>query len=109
MEYLNSGKKFMEALFFGHLFIEKLCKALWVKNNLTNQPPKIHNLVKLLYEANIKVDEDHLVFLDLLTQYQLEGRYPDYLRRLYHQTTESKAGEFVNQIQSIGQWLKDQI
>ncbi len=109
MEYLHNGKRYMEALFFGHLFIEKLCKALWVKNNVINQPPKIHNLVKLLHEANIEVDEEQLVFLDILTQYQLEGRYPDYLRRLYHQTTERKAGEFIDQIKTIAQWLKDQI
>lgn len=59
--------------------------------------------------ANLEVNEKQLIFLDILTQYQLEGRYPDYLRRLFHQTTERKAGEFIDQIKTIAQWLKDRI
>lgn len=31
--YLLKGKKYVYALFFWHLYLEKLCKALWVKQN----------------------------------------------------------------------------
>jgi len=34
--------------------LEKLIKALWVKNNETFYPPKIHNLVGLIEKTNIK-------------------------------------------------------
>ena len=109
MEYLFKAKKYMDALFFGHLYIEKLCKALWVKNNEANTPPRIHNLVKLLAQAKVKVDEEKLLFLDMLLQYQLEGRYPDYKLRLHQQTTDIKANDFLKDIKSIAEWLKEQI
>ena len=55
IEYLLKGKKYVHALFFGHLYLEKSAKALWVKNNTENIPPKIHNIVKLLKESDIEL------------------------------------------------------
>ena len=87
MEYLFKGGKYVEALFFGHLTLEKICKALWIKNNEFNYPPKIHNLVSLLEKCLIHINEDDLEFLDIMNRYQLEGRYPDYLNLIYKETT----------------------
>jgi HEPN domain-containing protein len=47
---LFTTKRYIHSLFFAHLALEKLCKALWVKSNESNIPPKIHNLVRLLQE-----------------------------------------------------------
>ena len=45
-ELLLAGKKYVESLFFYHLSIEKILKALVVKS--TNQmAPKSHNLIYL--------------------------------------------------------------
>ena len=76
-ELLISGKKHIEGLFFCHLTIEKILKALVVKK--TNQlAPKTHNL-NYLYELScIKVSDNDILFLSVLMKYQLEGRYPDY-------------------------------
>jgi len=76
-ELLISGKKYIEGLFFCHLTIEKIFKALVVKR--TNQlAPKTHNL-NYLYELScIEVSDDDILFLSVLMKYQLEGRYPDY-------------------------------
>ena len=53
MKYLEEGKRYVQALFFGHLYLEKIAKALWVANNLENVPPKTHNLLKIIKEANL--------------------------------------------------------
>lgn len=37
----------MQALFFSHLVIDKLLKAIWVKENEENIPPFTHNLEHL--------------------------------------------------------------
>ena len=58
MQVLFASKKYVHVLFFGHLMIEKFCKAIWVKNNETNVPPKTHNLMKLLrkqMESSIRI------------------------------------------------------
>ena len=41
---LFESKRFVHALFFAHLALEKLCKAHWVKDNNENIPPKTHNI-----------------------------------------------------------------
>ena len=53
-------------------------KAHWVKNNQDNTPPKIHNLVKLYKQSNLKfLNEADLAFLDEATRFNMEGRYPE--------------------------------
>ena len=44
-ELLFKGKKYLHALFFAHLSIEKICKAHWVRASEGNIPPKTHNLI----------------------------------------------------------------
>ena len=64
-------------MFFCHLTIEKIFKALVVKR--TNQlAPKTHNLNYLYELSSVKVSEDDNLLLSVLMKYQLEGRYPDY-------------------------------
>ena len=31
-----------------HLSIEKICKAIWVKDNVSSFPPRIHDLVRIM-------------------------------------------------------------
>lgn len=79
VESLLNSKKYVQCLFFAHLVLEKYCKAIWVKNSLNNTPPKTHNLVRLIVEANVNFNERDLQFLEEFNDFQLEGRYPDYL------------------------------
>jgi len=73
---LIANKKYVEGLFFCHLCIEKILKALVVKE--TRQiPPKSHNLIYLRDLARIDVTEEQQLFMAVLMKYQLEGRYPE--------------------------------
>jgi len=101
MEYLMKGRKYVYALFFGHLYLEKLCKALWVINNKDDIPPKTHNLLKLLKEAGVIMDEKQQVFLLKLNQYQVEGRYPEDIDRLYKITNNKLATQYIIEINKI--------
>jgi HEPN domain-containing protein len=75
-EILINNKKFVEGLFFCHLVIEKILKALVVKNT-KNLPPKSHNLEYLSRLANVDLSEEQKDFMAILMKYQLEGRYPE--------------------------------
>lgn len=39
---LQKSNKNLQALFFAHLVLEKLCKAHWGKDNDINIPPRTH-------------------------------------------------------------------
>ena len=76
-------KQYVYALFFAHLVMEKLCKAHWVKDNESNFPPKIHNLVRLIGQTHLRFSEEEMDFFRKLNDFQLEGRYPDYKQKLF--------------------------
>jgi len=101
MEYLLKGKKYVHALFFGHLYLEKLAKALWVINGTENIPPKTHNLLKLLNESGVKLDENQQIFLLKLNQYQIEGRYPEDIDKLYKFTNAKLTAEYIKEIKNL--------
>ena len=92
---MYKSKGYLPALFFAHLHTEKLCKALWVKNNTGNTPPKIHNLVKLLNEAKVQYSNDQMDFMNIMNNFQLEGRYPDYLDKLFKTYRGKKQVRFL--------------
>jgi len=71
------------SLFCLHLALEKIIKAIWVKNNKENFPPKIHHLVRLLEETPVEMDDKDLIFLNDMNKFNIEGRYPDYRGNIY--------------------------
>jgi HEPN domain-containing protein len=74
---LVSSGKYVEGLFFCHLCIEKIIKALVVKQ-IEDIPPRSHDLFYLANLAKIELTEPHSEFMQILMKYQLEGRYPEY-------------------------------
>jgi HEPN domain-containing protein len=85
---------FLFCLFCIHLSLEKVIKVIWVKDNPDNYPPKLHNLVRILEHTTINIEEKDLIFLNDLNRFQLEGRYPDYMGKIYKECTI----EFTNNI-----------
>ena len=77
-EMCFNNKDYVFGLFCLHLCAEKLSKALWVKENESDFPPRIHNLLILLEKSSLILTEHQLKFLSQLNTFQLEGRYPDY-------------------------------
>lgn len=102
---LLSSKRYLHALFFAHLSLEKICKALWVKSNEDNFPPKIHNLVRILKDTNIKLEINDKTFLEEFNDFQLEGRYPDYLFIIHTKCNLEFTKSLFEKVQEIREWL----
>jgi HEPN domain-containing protein len=109
MMYLMKGNKYVHALFFGHLYVEKISKALWVKDNEGNFPPKIHNLLAILKHVKNILNEDQQLFLLKLNQYQIEGRYPEDIDKLYKITDKKLATEYIDKIKSVAKCLLSEL
>ena len=80
---LFKSKNYLQCLFWAHLVIEKLMKAHWVKDNDGNIPPKVHNLVFLAEKTKLSIGEEEKNLFNVINQFQLEGRYPDYIEGMY--------------------------
>lgn len=87
-EMCFKNKDYVFCLFCLHMALEKTIKALWVKNNEVNYPPKIHNLVTLISNLPVGFNEEDLRWLDDMNTFQLEGRYPDYVGKIYKRCTK---------------------
>jgi HEPN domain-containing protein len=109
MNYLFRGKRYVHSLFFGHLYLEKICKALWIKNNKDSYPPKIHNLLAIINQSGISLDDEQLLFLLKLNQYQIEGRYPDDIKKLYAITDKKTTENYILNINKIAICLQKKL
>ena len=68
--------RFLAGLFFCHLCLEKILKALVVK--ITEEhPPRTHILSSLADTARINFDDNQDQFISEIQTFQLEGRYPE--------------------------------
>lgn len=86
VQILFKSGKFTQGLFFTHLVLEKISKALWLKDNEANYPPKIHDILKILNKTKVVLEDEDLIYLNALNVYQLEGRYPDYINQIHKMT-----------------------
>ena len=108
-EGLFSAEKFDWCLFLGHLVLEKALKAHYVQGNENQMPPRIHNLVKLSEKSFIKLTEEQKSFLDEVTDFNLEVRYPGYKKEFQKKCTKEFCERKFSKIKEQYKWLKSQI
>lgn len=53
-----------------------------VKNNVSNTPPFVHNLLRIALETECEFNENELEFFTEMNMFQIKGRYPDYAENL---------------------------
>ncbi len=109
VDTLFKGRNYLQSLFFAHLVIEKICKALWIKHNVGNVPPRTHNLIHLLSTTPIKLDDDRSEFMLSLNRFQLEGRYPDYLTKMHDICNESFTTDIIDRTNKLRLWLQKKV
>jgi HEPN domain-containing protein len=68
----------------------------------TFHPPRIHNLLRLCELADINPSSEMIDTLQMVNQYNIEGRYPE---GLDSPPTLSEAKAEVNQVKEVFEWL----
>lgn len=107
-ESLFASKRYHHCLFFCHLFIEKLLKALVVKN--TKKPsPYGHNLLWFAELSEIKFSQEQLDYLAEITAFNIEGRYDDYKFSFYKKATQEYTEYYLGRSKEFYLWLKKQL
>ena len=108
MVVLFENKKNNWSLFIGHLLVEKLLKALFIKVN-SDYPPMTHNLLRLAEKSNIKLAEERKIFLVSVTAFNINARYDDYKRSFQLQCTPEFTRYWVEEIKTNIVWIKELI
>jgi HEPN domain-containing protein len=92
-------------LFFGHLTIEKLLKALFV-SKFDEPPPYTHRLTYLAEKAGLELSSERIEMFEIITDFNLEARYPDEKFSFYERCTKEFAKTYMNKIEEIKKWLE---
>jgi len=103
-----AGRRYLYVLFTCQQAIEKMLKALVVKNT-GSFPPKIHDLVKLLTIAGIEASDGKKEFLAKLNYYYLETRYPAELSEISKLIKRQTALDIFNETREMLTWLKSKV
>ncbi len=96
------------ALFLGHLVIEKLLKALYIKN-VGDFPPLIHDLRRLLEKSGIELEADRKLLFDSITRFNINARYDDYRQSFYSLCTDEFTKEWISKINECRLWIKSML
>lgn len=96
--------------FMCHQAVEKMLKALYVKQTST-MPPYIHKLDRLVDLVGLKVviSKERNDFIDELTPLNIQARYPAYREAIFSLIDKEKAAKIIEKAEELLLWLKAQI
>lgn len=104
-QIMIANKRHLAGLFFCHLCIEKILKAIIVK--VTEQhPSRTHNLSWLAEKAMVTFDDKQDNLISILQVYQLEGRYPE---NFPIPPDGARAKSHFEETLNLQQWLKTKL
>lgn len=89
-------------LFFAHLSLEKLLKAL-ICRHTQDLAPRIHNLVRLAELTGLTWPEVYINVLADMNSFNIEGRYPELLLT---PPSIAEAQQYLQSVLEVYQWLR---
>ena len=109
-EAMYQTGRWLYVAFMCHQVIEKTLKAYWCGTQ-PDDPPYIHNHMRLaegsgLYE---RMNDDQRDFLDTITNYNIEARYPEDKEELSRILTEQFCRQIIDNTKQMQQWIKDRL
>lgn len=96
---------YVKALFWGHLYLEKLLKALIV-HRTQKHAPYGHTLPVLARKAGSSPTPSQIRLLRRATDYNIQARYPDHKFQLEKRATREFCQQELKEIEEFGTWLK---
>ena len=108
MLILFRSKQYHWALFMGHIAMEKLLKAYFVRQN-GNHAPFTHNLYRLAELGGLQISEEYADWLFRITTFNINARYDDYKKEFYNICTAVFAKEWIDKIKILQQWIKQML
>ena len=96
------------ALFLGHIVLEKLIKAYFVKNTATHAPYS-HDLRLLAKKCEIEFPDEMALQLDVITSFNINARYDSFKEDFQKKCTPEFSNEWVSNIKTLRQWIKERL
>jgi HEPN domain-containing protein len=106
--HLCEKKDYSHALFLAHLTLEKILKGLFVHRH-DQVPPFTHRLTYLAEKTELNLTPEQLELLEIVTDFNLEARYPDEKFSFYKKCTLEFTEHHLTKIAEFKAWLLQQM
>jgi len=107
-DIIAKTSRYVSGLFFLHLSLEKILKALYVKLHSTHAP-FTHNLLSLLEKNQIQPSESDLRIFSEINEFNLEARYPDEKFRLQQIATQQFTSRYLQETKRLSLWISEKL
>lgn len=109
-EAMYQTGRWLYVAFMCHQVIEKTLKAYWCGTQ-PEDPPYTHHHMRLaegcgLYEYMSDEQKD---FLDIVTNYNIEARYPEDKEALARTLTPQVCRQLIDETKQLMTWIKEQL
>jgi HEPN domain-containing protein len=104
---LFKSKDWLWMSFICHLIVEKSLKAV-IADRTAEEPKRTHDLAKLAEQAGIeeKLSETQMAFLEELTPYNIEARYPSYKQKMATKLSPEYCKSLLERTEEYLCWIK---
>jgi HEPN domain-containing protein len=107
-EHLFQSGDYSHALFFAHLYLEKVLKARIVKESGEHAPIS-HNLRYLAEKGKLNLAPEQIAFLVRVTEYSSKTRYPDMEMEFKRQCGREFCAAELAQVKEFGAWIEKMV
>ncbi len=108
-ETLLSNKKYVHAMFFLHLAVEKILKGYYVYQN-KEEAPYGYNLSVLASKiTNAQFSEIQLQTLTEITRFNITARYDDYKKNFDKICDVNFATAYFKKVKEVFEWLESRM
>lgn len=105
---MYNSKRYSWSLFLGHLSLEKLLKAYYVKINQDHSPYS-HSLLHLAKLSEIELTEIQKTEFATITTFNINARYDDYKQSFYIKCTKEFTDKWIAVIKKNRIWIQELI
>ncbi|MDX2196040.1 MAG: HEPN domain-containing protein [Cytophagales bacterium] len=105
VDMYNSGR-YSWSMFIGHLCVEKLLKAYYIKI-MHEHCINTHNLLRICELAGLSLTQVQKQDFATITTFNIRARYDDYKQDFHKKCTKEFTDEWIEKIKSHRQWIKE--
>ena len=97
--------RYLHCLFWAHLTLEKLAKAIWIKMHVENDAPKEQSIVWLLEASGVELESDMTEFLTSFNEFRLSNQCPDLMNYVYKVCTKDFTAQELIKVTDVRKFL----
>lgn len=109
-EAMYQTARWLYVAFMCHQTIEKTLKAYWCGTQ-ADDPPYIHNHMRLAEGCGLydKMSDEQKDFLDKVTNFNIEARYPEDKDALYRRLNKQTCRQIIDDTKQLTQWITEKL